>query len=66
MRFIKTFKIFEKESTSDIITIAGKKIDISNLDSEQKKEIQNILEIDPKMPEEEVLNLIDIYLLSIS
>ncbi len=66
MKFIKTFKIFENESTSDIITIAGKKIDISKLDSEQKKEIQNILEIDPKMPEEEVLNLVEVYLLSIS
>lgn len=70
MKFIKSFELFEGrniKNTDEILTIAGKKVDITKLTSKQQKDIFGIIsQFDTKLSEKELLKTVELYIMSIS
>lgn len=70
MKFIKSFSLFEDKEIrnyDEILSIGGKELDISNLTKKQQLDIYSLIsEFDTQFTEEELLNAIEVYILSLS
>lgn len=70
MKLIKSFKLFEKtniKNSDEILTIAGKKVDISDLNKSEQQDIYDIIsEFDTTLSEKELLKTVELYISSVS
>lgn len=70
MKFIKSFELFEDKkikNTDEILTIAGKKVNITKLNSKQQQDIYGIInQFDTTLSEKELLKTVELYIMSIS
>ena len=70
MKFLKSFVLFENQkikNSDEILTINGKKVDISHLSKDNQQDIFDIIsEFDNTLPEEELFKTIELYILSVS
>ena len=70
MRFLQSFKMFEKsdiKNSDEILTIGDKTIDITKLTKNQQQDIYDLIsKFDTQMTEDELIDTIELYIKSLS